>query len=306
MKFFLNLSFLLFPFFVSAQQLDSINNNGVKVFYEVSGQGEPIYVLSGGPGITPAYMNPIIAELSKKYQCVLIHQRGTGKTIVPITKETIQIEKYDQDIDFIKNKLGHKKIILLGHSWGGMLAMDYAAHHPNDVSKLVLIGSGGYNLDFLSYFSDNIFSKLSQEDQRMIRVYDSFNGMMGKNKANSQVHTEMQYLGTEFMNTFTHGYVYDKASAEKVTLKPEEINMDILEVIFGTLAEKGWDLKKQLETLNISTLIIQGRQDPIDYQTAEDIHAALKGSKLHFINQSGHFPWIEQREEFFKTIWEFL
>lgn len=184
--------------------------------------------------------------------------------------------------------------------------MDYAAHHPNDVSKLILIGSGGYNLRFTSYFSDNIFSKLSQEDQRMIGVYDTFSGMMAKKPASSQLNSEIQYLGTEFTNVFTHGYVYDKASAEKVRLKPGEINMEILEIMFGNLAEKGWDLKKQLEVLNINSLIIQGRQDPIDYQTAEEIHEALKGSNLYFINQCGHFPWIEQPGEFFKTIWQFL
>jgi len=53
-------------------------------------------------------------------------------------------------------------------------------------------------------------------------------------------------------------------------------------------------------------LIIRGYQDPISDKTADDIHALLSGSTLRYINKSGHFPWIEQPEEFRRAIGAFL
>ncbi len=53
-------------------------------------------------------------------------------------------------------------------------------------------------------------------------------------------------------------------------------------------------------------LIVQGHQDPVGDKTAEDIHGLIPGSTLAYINKSGHFPWLEQPEEFKRLVVEFL
>jgi proline iminopeptidase len=306
MKHLTTIFFALTVTIASGQVIDSVKSGDIKVYFEVSGIGEPVYILSGGPGITPASMIPIVNELSKKYQCILVHQRGTGKTIIPINEQTIQIENYCQDIKSIKEKLGHKKISLLGHSWGGMLSMDYSVKYPDDINKLILVGSGGYNLNFFSYFGENIKSRLSLDDQKTTQILEEFMSRMDKSLYLDKVESELNYLMTEYVNIILKGYMFDKTKADQVKLTSRDFNSKIAGLMFGSLGKKNWDLKHSLEKLNVKALVIQGRQDPIDKETAQGIHSAIKGSELYIIERSGHFPWIEQPTDFYKKIFEYL
>ncbi len=58
----------------------SIQNEGVEIYYETIGQGDPLLLLSGGPGFDPDYLIPLAQELGKSYQCILLEQRGTGRS----------------------------------------------------------------------------------------------------------------------------------------------------------------------------------------------------------------------------------
>jgi proline iminopeptidase len=75
--------------------------------------------------------------------------------------------------------------------------------------------------------------------------------------------------------------------------------------LFGDMA-KSYDLRPGLRKLDRSVLIVQGHQDPIGDKTAEEIHGLIASSTLSYINKSGHFPWIEQPEEFRKMVTAFL
>jgi len=70
--------------------------------------------------------------------------------------------------------------------------------------------------------------------------------------------------------------------------------------------QKGYDLRQQLQTLNRPVLIVQGHQDPVGDKTAEDIHDVIPGSRLRYIARAGHYPWLEEPDEFRRIIAEFL
>jgi proline iminopeptidase len=76
-------------------------------------------------------------------------------------------------------------------------------------------------------------------------------------------------------------------------------------LLFGDLA-KGYDLRPALGALARPVLIVHGHQDPIGDKTAEDIHRAIPGSQLQYLQKSGHFPWVEQPEAFRGIVSEFL
>ena len=80
---------------------------------------------------------------------------------------------------------------------------------------------------------------------------------------------------------------------------------DVNERLFAELG-KDYELRPGLKTLTRRVLIVQGHQDPIGDKTAEGIHALLSGSTLAYINRAGHFPWIEQPDEFRRVIAAFL
>lgn len=306
MKYLKTIVLVLTCITVQGQEIDSVKSGDIAVFYEVYGNGEPIYLLAGGPGITPYGMRTIAEELSKNFQCVLIHQRGTGKTIIPVNDQTIQIEKYCSDIKSIKGKLKHKKITMLGHSWGGMLSMHYSTKYPEDLNKIILVGSGGYNLNFSNYFGDNINSALSADDQKTVQILDELFSQMFTNPNKEKIEKELNYLLTEYINITSKGYMYDKTKANEVKLTLDDIDTRIHGLMFSSLEKEKWNIKSGLEKLKVRTLIIQGRQDPMDLETAREINAAIKGSELLIIEKSGHFPWIEKPTEFYKGVMDFL
>lgn len=71
---------------------------------------------------------------------------------------------YVEDLDVLRKHLKLKKLVLAGHYWGGMLPLAYAAKYPENVDRLLLIGSGGITRDFFTYFNSNMRMRLREED----------------------------------------------------------------------------------------------------------------------------------------------
>jgi len=247
-------------------------------------------------------MQPICDELSKTNQTILVHQRGTGKSHVEVNKENITIDIFCKDIRAIKDKLHHQKISLLGHSWGGMLSMHYAVSYPDDVQQMLLISSGGCSMNFYNYFGNNIRSRLSEEDKEFVTMLDEYFNKVWDLPMNDTLRGALNWLATEELNIMTKAYFYDKTLAAANKTSVGDINFKVLETMVQSLFASHWDVSPRLRTINIPTLILQGRQDPIDLETARVTQVAIPNSKLVILEKCGHFPWIEQKEEFFKEV----
>ena len=131
-------------------------------------------LLSGGPGLNSDYLNPIWEKLSSNFRCIVMDQRGTGKSIVPSVDSTsMSMANYVNDLEALREHLKLGEIIFIGHSWGGMLAMEYTAIRPDNVKQLILVGSGGPSANFFSYFGDNIFMRLHESDFHEMSLLDS-------------------------------------------------------------------------------------------------------------------------------------
>ena len=148
------------------QELKSFNNGEIKLFYEEYGKGPALYILTGGPGAPP--QNPahqIIDSLKSFYTCILLHQRGSGKSRnIPINAQTINIKSYLQDIELLRQKRNDKSILVLGISWGRLLAMNYTSVYPKHVSKLILICSAPPSYKVWDVLSDNQYVRRSHTE----------------------------------------------------------------------------------------------------------------------------------------------
>ena len=81
-----------------------------------------------------------------------------------MTAETMTLRVVVDGSRALRAHLGQDRLLLVGHSWGAMLAMAYAAAHPDRIDRLILIGSGGPTLEFAERFSDNIAGTAAPED----------------------------------------------------------------------------------------------------------------------------------------------
>ncbi len=136
---------LLLFFFVSLTIVSAQNNTSesffetsdhVKIKYKVSGQGEACIYIPGGPGQGyPSFELMGGNNLEKSMKMIYMDQRGSGGSG---TSENYHLEKMVQDIEELRQHLKLKKIFLLAHSFGGIIAVNYAKKYPQHTKGLIL------------------------------------------------------------------------------------------------------------------------------------------------------------------------
>ncbi len=285
--------FLIFLFSFNTQgysQYYVTSSDNTKLYVREFGSGEPLIMLSGGPGLNADYLRPVWEHLSSSYRCIVLDQRGTGKSILTnIDSISLTMDNYVNDIEALRKHLKLQNFNLIGHSWGGMLAMEYLVRKSEMVNKLILLNPGGPTSNFFSYFSDNIQLRLREEDNEEAIVLDS----LGKSK----------------FKAIYPGYYFDRKRAMAIK---DTTDFDSM---FGQPGTAGFIISSYLSTQNdrINLLkkytgivhIIQGRQDPIGESTVYEIKELLPQSSIHFIEKCGHFPWLEndnQVSEFYEQL----
>jgi proline iminopeptidase len=275
----------------------SLSRDGVQLFYRTSGTGTPVVLLSGGPGFTVDYMIPVGEFLPASYRRIFYEQRGTSRSRLTMTPENMTLQHVVADLEALRIHLKQERIFLVGHSWGGMLAMAYAAAHPDRVDRMILIGPGGPTLEFVQWFNDNIRMRLRPEDLEAERYWNDA----------PKRGVDIDKAALESIRAITPGYFFDrqKGLAFGSTLTDGTITARVNELLFADMA-KSYDSRPGLARLDRPVLIVQGHQDPIGDKTAEDIHRAIKSSVLQYINQCGHMPWVEQPDQFRRILAEFL
>jgi proline iminopeptidase len=282
----------------ASAQDGSFTRDGVQLHYRTAGSGTPVILLSGGPGFDVDYMMPVAEFVPPSYQRVFYEQRGTGRSrLDAVTERNMTLRHVVEDLEALRVHLKRERLFLIGHSWGGMLAMAYAAAHPDRVDRMILIGPGGPTLEFTSWFNDNIRTRLRPEDLEAQRKWD---------EAPKQG-VDPDKAALEGMKAIAPGYFFerDKGLAFAAQLPDGALKVRVNMLLFADMS-KGYDLRPNLGKLDRPVLIVQGHQDPIGDKTAEDIRASIKSSVLQYINQCGHFPWLEQPEQFRRIMSEFF
>lgn len=283
---------------VAPAQEGSFTSGGVELHYRSAGSGPPAVLLSGGPGFTVDYMAPVGDFLPDRYRRIHFEQRGTGRSRpAQFDPVTMTLQTVVEDLEALRVNLRQDRLLLVGHSWGGMLAMAYAVAHPERVDRLILIGPGGPTLEFTEWFGDNITARLRPEDLEARSYW----------QAAAENGVDKDKVALEDIRAIVPGYFFERRKGLEFAAGIEEgaLRHDVNELLFADLG-KHYDLRPGLRTLDRPVLVVQGHQDPIGDKTAEDIHALIPGSTLTYINRCGHFPWIEQPDDFRRAIAAFL
>ena len=113
-----------------------VYSNGVRLYYEMIGQGEPLLLLNGGPGFPHDYLQQL-QMLAPYANLVFFDQRGTGKSD-RVDPAGYTIDANVEDVENLREALQLGPCGVLGHSWGGMLAQAYVLKYPQHVIRLIL------------------------------------------------------------------------------------------------------------------------------------------------------------------------
>jgi proline iminopeptidase len=263
--------------------------DGAVIYYEVIGGGAPVVLLSGGPGFSPDYLRPIAEKLKDDYQFILLHQRGTGKSS---STTELQLPRLVEDLEALRKKLDEPKLVLVGHSFGGIVSMMYAREHPDQTGMLVLVSSGGPTLKSVVKFNANLESRFTAEEKATIAEWT---GRLKKDHSRAVL---------EITRAKTAAYFADRSKAHLLT---DTLTFDSFnDATFWAIVPQmmALDLRAGLEKVQAPVLVIHGKQDPLE--TAQEVHEIFPGSDLVLLDDAGHFPWLEQPDKFYEALGGFL
>ena len=217
--------------------------------------------------------------------------------MVAIASTNMTLDLMVEDLEALRKELKQETLTLLGHSWGGFLAMAYASAHPRQIDRMVLIAPAGPTQEYLQWFPDNHSARLRTEDKELARYWEM----------STERGVDPAKAGLEMLRAVTPGFFFDRSKGLELGAQlTEAMYNHHVNLAIGENLAKGYNLCAGLQKVDRPVLILQGYQDPIGDRTAEQIHRLLRSSSLRYIRRCGHFPWIEQPEEFRKILTEFL
>jgi proline iminopeptidase len=277
------------------------SNKGGKLYYQQFGVGKPIIIVHGGQGLDHQYLMPQMLELAKDHKVIVYDQRGCGNSIYgKINHKNISIKQSVEDLEQIRQALDLGEVILLGHSFGGLLATNYAIKYPNNVKALILANSASITSKGLKAFEEEYKKVVYNPNKKRLDEITSSQDFIDANpKAVARFHRIV--FNKYFANS-------KKLSSMSLNLSEEATisGRKVFEIFAKHDLARHYDLRKNLSHLTVPTLIIHGNKDIIPVWTAEEIHASIPNSKLIVLKNCGHFSYIECPSEFFSAIRKFL
>ncbi|CAN5380652.1 alpha/beta hydrolase [soil metagenome] len=299
---FIHLSFLfLLAFFCNScnGQKDgyAISKDNTPIYYKTFGDGKPLLIINGGPGMNSEGFESLAKQLSENRMTIIYDQRGTGKSALPILDSTtISMQLMIDDIESIRKTLKIEKWSVLGHSFGGMLASYYATQNPESIDKLILSSSGGIDLGLLNYVNESINSKLTKSQLDSVSYWNE------KINAGDTSHFAKLQKG----KNLAHAYVIDPKYLPVIAERLTQGNPTVNQLIWNSLFSIQFDCAEKLKTFDHPVLIIQGKEDIIHSETAEIAHKVLKHSKVVYMEHCIHYGWLDNEKVYFREINSFL
>ncbi|HEV8190414.1 MAG TPA: proline iminopeptidase-family hydrolase, partial [Ktedonobacterales bacterium] len=214
----------------------------------------PILLLHGGPGATHDYLEPLEALADSQRRVILYDQLGAGNSDHPHDPTMWTVALYVEELAAVREALGLSRVHILGQSWGGMLAMEYALTQPQAVLSLVIADSPASMQQWVAE-ANRLRAELPPEVQQTLLEHEA---------AGTTESPEYQ----EAMQAFYQRHVcrldplpdYVARSFQKMAAEPEvyyTMNGPSEFHVIGTI--KDWDIVDRLGEIHIPTLLISGR-----------------------------------------------
>ncbi|MGZ3645896.1 MAG: proline iminopeptidase-family hydrolase [Ktedonobacteraceae bacterium] len=277
--------------------------DGFRVWYRsIGGGGDqeriPLLILHGGPGAPHDYLENLESLATQTQKVIFYDQLGCGRSDHPDDPSLCQISRFADEVGIIRKELGLERVHILGQSWGGMLAIEYALRQPSGLISLIL-----------SNTASSIPMWVAEANRLRAELPAEVNATLIRNEMEGTT-TDLEYTQAmevfylrhvcrvspmpEFVQrTFDNmGYVYNYMNG------PSEFH------VIGVI--KDWDRTDRLSEIHIPTLILSGRYDESTPMINEVLHRGITGSEWVIFENSSHLSHVEEPELYMQTVRAFL
>lgn len=270
------------------------NINGCNLYYEVLGEEntETIFFIHGAPGLGDCRNDmKAFSTLASDYKLVFLDMRGSGRSedVPPYTHE-----QWTADIEELKNSLGIDQIHILGGSYGGYIALEYAIRYPESVKSVLLRDTAANNKSNDDSIDRALKANLEGLDEEKLRRL--FDGKVESNDELKETFFKLQPLYT---------VKYDE---EKVKEKIDSIYYHYETHNYAFNQNKiSFDISEDIKSIDVPVLITVGIHDWITPVACSDLLAKnIPANTYVKFEHSGHSPHLEENEKFLRHVKEFL
>jgi len=277
------------------------------LYFREIGQGLPIIVLHGGPDFDHGYFLPDLDRLADAFRLIYYDQRGRGRSAAEVEPEDVSLASDLDDLDKVRQYFQLESAAVLGHSWGTVVALEYALRHPTRVSHLILMNpapaSARQNSVFRKAYSQKLGTDMDR--QRGITASPAYQeGDPTTVAARYRLHFKhalarpedyeglMATMRAKFMEQGSEGIVKAQAIEDRLMRDTYEVN--------------DYDLLPRLRGMRVPTLIISGDEEFVPPEICEDIARAIPGAQLLVLENCGHFAYLECPAEVRNALVDFL
>jgi proline iminopeptidase len=280
-----------------------VDGNGVSIYYRTLGSGVPLLLLHGGPGADHSDFLPALQPLSRCCQLVLIDERGSGRSERLKDPKGYTLSGMVKDIECVRQHLKLAQLVVLGHSFGGILAQAYAARHPNRILGLVLAGTGSS-----ARCIDRDFRNLRKRLPVRLRARLARQEKAGIFRADGTYEKDYAAASAQALAP----YMYAKPAPAQFKHTPP-LGMEVLREMWVRRSDfhidgnlKGFDFRHSLARVKAPSLVVIGDRDLVSTATADISRACLPRATLVVMAECAHMMFIDQTARFNRLLEEFL
>lgn len=259
-----------------------VSVDGLKLYYEIEGDGEPVVLIPGFAAGRWIWFKQI-GELAREFRVIIFDPRGVSASDKPEGPQTMCL--LADDVAHLLQTIGIESAHIVGASFGGFVAQEFALKYPSMTRKLVLCCTSFGGPNHVTPAPETLLALASTKglnsEERM--------------RANLLLAFSPEYVRTEVAEV---DRVVHLRAANEV---PEHIYLSQLQ------AAVSFDTESRLERIESPTLVLSGDADVIvPVENSRNLAARIRGSKLRIIEGGSHTFFIERAAEFNQIVTEFL
>ena len=275
--------------------MPNITIRGVSMYVDVVGHGPPLLLMHGGPGLDHISLVPFKALADRHTMVFYDHRcngRSTGAALGSMTWDNLTA-----DAEALRTALGFERWAVLGHSFGGHVALEYVLRYPGRVTHLVLLDTAA-DAHWSQEHAPEVLSDRGYDAKTVAVARRFYSGRVApKDFVRAALRLLPAYDSRFSVVRAARGML---AGAWRMKTRPEALT-------FGGQMMRGWNVMDRLGEIRVPTLVLAGHDDflfPPESQAL--LAAAIPDARLRIIERAGHNPQAERTEATLAAVADFL
>ncbi len=275
-----------------------------ETYYKVFGENKsdtqlPLVVLHGGPGSAHNYMLDVSRVAETGRQVIFYDQVGCGLSTGPDDMAEYTFELFIDELNNLRDYLRIEDIHLLGHSWGGMLAIEYLLSKPQGVHSAIL-ASAMISMPLFTKELSRLRAKLPKGVQKTLEKHEQ------DGSTNAQEYDDAY-------REYHRRHIFRGEQKPPYAQAPEnDLAHDIYDLLWGVNEAYpdgslgNWDRSQDLGKITVPTLVTSGTFDELTPKQAKMTALRLPNATRAEFAFSAHLPHMEEPGRYIETVNEFL